>query len=579
MTAPPVGASTVELIRERPPLRLNVGVVTPGERGSFTRWAEDERSATRVPTAMSFGSSMPGGFDRFTCTLERKPELTYPDDSPFSTLTVRGPGGEVAWEGRIEKLPDTGGFQSQETVEAVGWQAHLEDDQAAREIYVDRELSKWEGASIARKIALLEAGQDEEDGTTGIGSASEAEALTPALITQITGAIARERVSESWYNAKGIPIGVLFMTWKFPAIIKPLVDLKWQALALLTSAETDVAPRVLAEVAENPNLLQVEGLFNFTLNATSLSETYAFLQFGYTAAGLEDKTYPLYWPTLAVYGAHGLPLHGAASLTEAKGVLASEVVHHAIGKFAPELTATIGREGTIEHSQFVIPQLAFLEPTTAAEMVKQATRFELQDWGVWEDKTFYMNERGKRGNEWRARIGPAQLQGTGPQASKIYNGVVVIYADPSGKQRSVGPPGSGAEALSSELHNPDPENAANEAGLSHTAVLKMGTSTLAGATKVGAIFLYESSRLDRSGQASLSGYAEQVNGTLWPAWKVRAGDTIRFVDAADPSPRRIVSTSYDNSSRVNALQLEQPPETMTAILERLSVGLIGTGLS
>ena len=65
---------------------------------------------------------------------------------------------------------------------------------------------------------------------------------------------------------------------------------------------------------------------------------------------------------------------------------------------------------------------------------------------------------------------------------------------------------------------------------------------------------------------------------LHPAWRVRAGDTITFVDAADPSPRRIVRTNYDHGSRTCSIDIDAPPEGLQALLERLGADLITVGL-
>ena len=41
---------------------------------------------------------------------------------------------------------------------------------------------------------------------------------------------------------------------------------------------------------------------------------------------------------------------------------------------------------------------------------------------------------------------------------------------------------------------------------------------------------------------------------------VRAGDRITFVDAHDPVPRRVVRSSYDDSTRTNQIDLDSPPQ-------------------
>ena len=108
----------------------------------------------------------------------------------------------------------------------------------------------------------------------------------------------------------------------------------------------------------------------------------------------------------------------------------------------------------------------------------------------------------------------------------------------------------------------------------------MGTSTAAGATQVGSVFLQAQKELDSSGQASLVGHVQNSSGVYYPAWAVRAGDTITFTDSSSPTvARRIVSTSYNHGSRTNTIQLSQPPDAMDALLQRLSLVIQPAGFN
>jgi hypothetical protein len=562
--------SNIERIRERAPLRLTVNVETPDKR--HYRWSEDDPNPANSPSGLEFSSVMPGGHERLNCALERDPRVAYRDLAPLSNVTVLGVGGRVAWQGRLEKTPDTGGFQAQVSPEAVGWQANLEDDSTAREIYRDGDLTKWGPASVGRKLEIVNASENVVDPTVG---GSGGPAATRALITAIQGPWTRLTVCEAWYSSGGIPISGLLYALQPREAGKVgddvYTDEKWSVAASLSADEFLAA----ADSTGNLRAHLAAASFESSLFATTRTRIYAALQLYFNGAGGgEGVEYPIYWPTLATYGMHGLPTYGPEF-----GLLASDVVAHAIGKWATKLKFTTGSAGTIKPSSFVIAQLAFLAATNAAEILKQATRFELPDWAVWEGPTFYMNPRGERGNSWRARVGPAQLQQTGPQVARLWNGVVVSYTDPTGVPRTVGPPGSGSEQESALLHDADPENPLNIAGIPKPAPLSMGTTTPAGAEQVGSIFLRETKGLDTSGQASLVGHVEDEAGVLWPAWEVRAGDTVAFSDAADPSPRRVVHAGYDNTALACTVQLDQPPDSLTAILERLSASLGPLGLS
>jgi hypothetical protein len=164
-------------------------------------------------------------------------------------------------------------------------------------------------------------------------------------------------------------------------------------------------------------------------------------------------------------------------------------------------------------------------------------------------------------------------------AQRIWNGVIVRYQDVTGETRTAGPAGSGATTESELLEDPDPLNPATQAGIQRWDILDMGgVSTAAGAIEIGRRFLEEANRLDQSGQASLVGYVEEDRGVVQPAWKVRAGDTISFVDAADTSARRITRASYDDDSKTCSVDLDAPPEGLNALLDRLMVSLVPLGL-
>lgn len=580
----PSGFSSVRVLRTRPPLDLNVLIETPSA-GSF-RWGWDDPNPANTPQEMTFSSAMPGGFERFSATLQRNSRFSYPDLAELAKLTVMGLGGDVAWQGRLEKFPAQGGSDSKVTPEAVGYQAALEDDNSAREVFVDRELSRWEGPQLPRQLLLAEPGREGLDEgvtmTQGAVSVAGASDGVSALLQSIAGAWGALNVPvvESWYDAQGVPIALIYAAFTGNKSARELQELGYPIAAEVFASPTNTLES--ASSSGNQGLLGTAEYFELG------PEAFWMLRFwvDMTGAGVAGVNYELPWERLAVYGNHGLPLRGS----DPGGVFASDVIAYSLRKWAPELAFTTGAGGTIQDSSFVIPQLAFLEPTTDAEIIKQATRFDLEDWAVWEGPTFYMNPRGERGRKWRARSGPAQLQQAGPQVSRLWNGVVVAWQDVSGVTRTVGPKVPGAapgtsfagatEATErSGLYDVDPENPLNKVGIRRWSFLKMGTSTIEGAAKVGEAFLREQALLETSGQAALVGYVEDSSGIIWPAWKVRAGDEISFIDAADPSYRRIVKPEYSHTTKTCTIQLDQPPEDLQAILERLSVVLVPAGFS
>jgi hypothetical protein len=258
-------------------------------------------------------------------------------------------------------------------------------------------------------------------------------------------------------------------------------------------------------------------------------------------------------------------------------------VQHAVTTFAPLLAITSANLPTITPSTFVVPHCAFTDPTTASEMIKDVAKYELQDWAVWNGSkgpTFYFYPRGSVGKRWRARVGPTQLSETGPQIDRLWNGVIVQFTDVAGITWTVGPPDSGAKTTDTRLRDYSSSNPCNAvAGLKRYAMIQMGTSVWDIAVVVGQVFLTYQKLLDTSGQATLTGHVLDDKGVLWPAWMVRAGDYISFIDAHDTSLRRIVKTDYSADTYTNSISLDTPPDGLQELLDRLGVGMMGTGFS
>ena len=565
-------------VRERAPLRLAVAVKTPA--GYQMRWGGDDPNPANVPGALAFSSAMPGGDEQFSCTLRRDPSRTYPDLEPVSMISVFGAGKEIAAQARLEQHPDVSGDQMAITPGGPGWQAHLDDDASAREIFADLNIGHWQAPSIGRQAEWLQqsAGPVMASGPT-IGP--DFSTSLPCLIEELQGSWTESQVIEAWYDAHGIPVGLVYAAWETNGMYSLTGGIAFGAAMFITADDTGQMPYDQL----NP-LLSTPG--SATLAATA-DRPWALLQFwnDTVPGGKDGVNFDLDWTAIGVYGRHGLPLHGTADLTHAQGVLASDAIAYIIDKWCPRLSYSTGPNGTIQPSAFVIPSAAWLDPVKPSAMVQELARYELLDWAVEPDRatwnpTFYLNARGARGRQWRARSGRAQLQQAGLQVARLWNGVIVSWNDTSGVTRTVGPPGSGTNYTDATLLDVDPLNPLNQgpAPLKKYAPLAMGTSTLAGAAKVGQNFLAEQKLLDTSGQASHTGWVQDAaTGIYWPAWMMRAGDRVSYSDAADSSYRRIVHAGYDDTTKTCAVQLDQPPDSLQALLERLGVVLAPYGMS
>lgn len=569
-------APTKSRIREYPPLRLSALVQAPN--GATVRWAHDSYNPVYGLSDLTFSTTMPGGFEHADMKLVRHAEYIWPDLEELANITIMSNGGTIVWEGRIETIPSASGQDLAITPSAVGWQSHLDDNNSVRELFVDIDLTRWQAASIQRKINLLNAATDIEDPSARGGPNQQ-----PALDCEMTGPWARNHVSEGWYDANGVPIGKMWYQWTLAAQGKigdwsigtsGLGNWNWTAGV----GADDVFGGMTQSANQAANAVTGSGWI--PTSGIASGKYWGMVQLYYPAAGGGNGVnYDVYWTQLWLYGNQNLPLYTTANNTQ--GVRGSDVLNYTIQKYAPKLKTSRAGIPTVQPTTFVIPQLVYLNPVTTSQVIKDVTQYELQDWAVWEGQgagnpTFYWTPRGGTSKYWRGRIGPTRLTAAGPQIDRLWNGVIVSFTDVLGVSRTVGPPGSGCNFTDASLQDPDPQNPINQLGLRRWAPLAMTATTSSyptpkAAIQVGQIFLAEQKISNTAGSASLTGYVEDEHGITWPAWMVRAGDYISFVDANDTSYRRIVSTSYSHDDKTNSITIDTPPDTMQAILSRLQV--------
>lgn len=553
-------------VREKPPLWLAHDIQAPS--GRHYRWGPDEPEAANVPSGETLSTTASGGFEQAGARLPRKPGIDYGDAQRLADWCIYGAGGEVAWEGRLNRAAKSSGDEQSISPEGGGWSNHLEDDKTARMIYRDVDLSRWTGASAARKLLRLDAGFKQFDPSTD----SDTETGLPALALTVNGPWDGKVECLGFYDAgPGTNVARLY----------------WDRVSKSDFGATSPSSNFVffVGVADNDLLSGFAGTGDYhTVAADSETDTFtpstakrwAAMIWRYEAgANAASNEYTSQVRDLAVYGDHGLTLRGTEPDA---GFYASDVLAHALRTWAPLLKFSEGAKGTIQPTGFIIPHLAFYEPTTAAEIVREALRYHVNPWFVWEDRTFYMHRWGARGRRWRARVGPSKLQQAGDDVERLWNGVMVQFRDVDGSTRTVGPTGTGADTEDANLLDSDSQNPANLLGIRRYAVLDMGTVSRPGAAiEVGRRFLEESKLLDTSGSAQHVGTCIDEHGVEWPAWMIRAGDSIAYIDASEPGYRRVVRTKYEHSTRTCSVDLGAPPNSLDALLARLGVVLVSLG--
>jgi hypothetical protein len=273
---------------------------------------------------------------------------------------------------------------------------------------------------------------------------------------------------------------------------------------------------------------------------------------------------------IAAYGNHGLTTR--ANGTEPDGVYASDVVRDIVTRTAPQLTI-----GTIDADAFVIPHLVFDTPTTGEDAIQYVNAYHGKDWGVEDNRTFFWRASSPDRLTWQARLSTgARLDLEGETAEQIYNGVYVMYTDHTGTRKTVAPSGTDADSTDVTLADTSSTNPLNEWGYTRWGLLEISqTTTLAGATQLGRVWLAEHSVPQRRGTLTLTGAVTHPTEGDVPVWRVRAGDYVAISDHPADVPRRIIETRYNHATRTVTANLDNTPHALDAIMGRLGVSLVG----
>jgi hypothetical protein len=280
-----------------------------------------------------------------------------------------------------------------------------------------------------------------------------------------------------------------------------------------------------------------------------------------------------------------LTKQGTASATEAQGFYGHDLVYNIVSRTAPLLTTAQGIGGVERNTSFVVPQAAFLEPTTGEQALMSVNGYFLWEWGVYDDKRFFWRASDPDRLVWRARADRgAHVSLEGETAEAQFNGVLVNYTDPSGQKRIAGPPAAywqggvaRCNVTNAVLVDTTSTNSVNRAGIPRRwGVLDLGpVTTDTGAVQIGYVWLAEHSLPQRRGTITVQGAVEHPTEGMVPPWRIRAGDGIVVTDLADDQPRRIIETRYSRGSDTLTATVGNPDYKLDAILERIGVQLTG----
>lgn len=542
-------------------------VLATAPSGKTYRLGEDEPSAENCLEDLEDSGTAPGGCKDLTGKLPRKPGVDYGDMKGGTKFEVFGAGQRKLSEYRLERAPRSSGDYLVMDPAAVGFQALLTDNEDAMEIFIDSDSGGWGEPSSQRRQDAKNAGFPfVASASVGFDDKGAAPAGVIFDFTNVSLEEGRNETGEQCYYGGGVDIGSV--TSGFQVLAGSKENASW--LDILRVATDDV----VSTFKDGTDLNATTQAGSVSLAAPEAGYKYAFLISIWTGAGSGANMSDIrVWTTPKVTGRSGVPIYGSWPDI---GVLASDVAAYAIGKYVPGLNFTTGRYGSVKPSNFVISHLAFKDqPVTVQEMITQAVRFELLEWGVWPGQfgpTFFLNPRGQREGRkrWRTRMGPAKFTETGQQMDQVWNRVVVSYPDVAGSTRTIGPVGSAFRVTDARCEDLDPLNPLNEAGENRTKHIALNEpATQEGAAETAQRFLEGCKLLDGSGSAELTGFVEDEHGMEWPYYCVDAGDEIEILGASIMGYRYIVEANRSRRSRSTSVKIDAPPDAYAALLERL----------
>lgn len=559
--APPPTPSRVAVTREYPPDKLALKIQSA--TGQKARWAEDETNPENVLADAEITTEIPGGYKDMSLTLGRDPQVDWHDMEAYSDAYAYQPGVSKVFEGSLDKAPTDTGDEKTVTPQLLGYQAVLEDNQAAQVGFIDCDLSKWSDPSLQEKVNLNAANRQQIAAvSTGF---QDAGATLPGIIFEFMGVDKIEGQGPGnvvCYYGGGVDIGRVFFNQfgdTTPA---------WEKYLIISKDD------VRSSQDLSPNYSGIASNENQGPQATVAGRKYAMFYVFYLGAGTFTMTNRQIFNAVKVIGKHGLTIQGTWPNI---GFIVKQMLPYLINNFAQPLTCS---EADVDDDGFLITQAWYGDGGPVADVMKDILKYGLLDWFVYRGKKVEYRKPGSYGRFWKTTVAPSRLSEVGLDSQRLWRSIVVSYTDVDGSTRTVGPPGSGCRIENAALGITDPEHPAVKANRTRKDMLDLqGIGTPASAIEVGKRFLEEANLIDNSGSATLSGFVMDQYGVFWPAACVKAGDWISFTDASDRGYRKIINTAYRHSERSNEIDIDAPASGLEALLERLQAGLISLGVS
>lgn len=541
----------------RPPLDLHAELAAPD--GTRHRWASERTDPGERPQNINFASKRFEGWERGSCQLLRPIDRDWPDLGLFDGIVLVGYDGSVAYEGMLSQIPRS--TPNAIGVEATGWMAHARH-RKFREIYVDRDLSRWRGPAAARRLDMITNGFANHD----FSVTPDVNTGAPALRTAVRGPWTATSLPDSsaWYDSGGIPIGKLGYAWARSTTIDPATA-SWEWAAALSDSDAN-----LASVDSSGNLRAAGPGTGATLTATTDTRVFAAVFLRFNAAGGEDgKDYEVQWTALPVFGNHGLTTIMGPALD---GFAASDIIKDIAARFCPRLN-TRG----VQDTSWPVPQAAWLDRTDPYDAWLELNKYHLRELEVWEDRTLHYRPGDLTDHDWEVRTTDpgVSVQVQGDSTDHLANYAVVQFQNVlTGGQDEVSPD------THPELRDDSTDNPANRHGLEvEFGVTLSSPIDPDSAAQIGRALLAENNQPRGVGTITFKGHLRDRAGHWQQGWKVRAGQAVAVTNWPNNRPRLIGEVVWDHQTKTGTIAVDSTLRRVDAFLDRNATALRAAGLA
>lgn len=513
--------------------------LTLPETGRTIRYGPDEQ--LDVPSSVSWDTQVPGGFGPGQMTVPRPANLHKDTLLLYADVRIYGPGNRTLYEGYVTGVPQSG--EDFVTLQFAGHATLLERFATFRAIVVDRDLNRWTDVAAQRHYNIL------DDGifNSVAGPSSEWATDTQALALELPPET--NPCAVAYYDAGAGP-GIARIDYAFRS-----VNTSSNHIATVAVANNEIAS---STEATSDLITSTDASGSGSLTPTA-RHRYAQLFFGTVGTPTDNQI--LQFTDLAVWGAHDIPRAG-------HGVIATDVI-----KFILQGTPLI--PGDIDQTTTVIPHLAWPEPVTRQQAIEDTTafggsRFLQNIWGVYENREFFWRPPGTGGRTWRVERDMADPASDGPDVDQRVAGIQVAFQDVTGKNWTVGPPGSGSDHETNDLLDSDRDNPAHRIPGMFQRV-EIGTMPMIDgqptpAINCGIVLLNTRNRLSWRGTIPITGHVEDEHGNPAPAALIRAGDRI----VIDGETLPVTSTQYQDDTEQNTVAVGARPDEFEDLVARLA---------